>query len=185
MSDTFQIQNYNFNDINFIRDKKNYKIYIKKGNKNCRIRLLTSILSIPFGIEKYFNKYILNLSFFNIKENNSAHNFYSVLLDIDKYFMNIKDVDTAPIDLKLLVKDKTYMSCIRETSPYPPLLRTHIKIVKNSIITKFISYNDVNLCIPEDKIKNKKGYFTIELSGLWVNKDSYGLIWYLNGGKIY
>lgn len=184
MDKDYVIQNYNLSDIIFVRDRKNYKIYIKRDGKNSRIKLKTSLLYVPFGVEKFYSKYIMNLSFHNLDTNNDTHNFYSSMLDIDTFFMNIKEMD-IPTDIKLLIGNKMYVSCIRVSDGYKPLLRTHIKIIKKKIITKFISHNDPELCISEKNIKNKKGYFTIELGGLWINNDSYGLIWYLNGGRVY
>lgn len=181
----FIIQGYDLNKIELIKNRKNYKIFCYKDGKRSRIRLLTCSASIPFGIEKFYNKYVVNLSLYNPKTNNDSHNFYSLLESIDEYFIKFKDSNKLPTDLKILIQDKYYTSCIKTSAKYPPILRTHMRTSKNKIISKFVSYDDPNKVINENSIKKKSGKFTVEIDSLWINNDSYGLIYHLNGGRIY
>lgn len=177
----------------FIREKSNYRIHIKNFKSVTRLRLKTPLVCCPFGIEKWLNKEIVNIEFSNLNgdnKDNMIHNFWAQIQQIDKFFISLKYDNFAknlynvvPKDLLDIIKDKTYVSCIRPRgNKFNPLLRTHIKKTKSKIETVFFDNDDKKNSINPYDVKGKYGQFTIELASLWINNDVYGVTWYLNGG---
>ena len=158
----YNIGEYNLYNIKFVKDKKNYRIY----HKNKLVTISTPFMYIPFGIENYKYKNILNIEFKD--NNNDIHNLCAIIKQIDKFFRKLSYDDNLTY-LKVNVKNKRYISCMRYK--IKPLLRTHLK--KQTII-----------CDKDNKyvknIKGKSGKFVLHMGTLWVTKDSYGLIWYVD-----
>jgi len=183
-NEDFFVGNYNLIYIVIKILKKNYNLYIRSFGKLVKIKLKTPKLKIPFGVEDYMNQKILNIEFTKLESNNQVYNFYNTIKNLDSFFtkMSSYSEDNKKIDLKFVspdfidkIKGKTYMSCIKERpKPFDPLLRTYLKQVKNNILTKFLD-NNKNLVF-YNEIKNKYGNFILEVSGLWIREDKFGLI---------
>ena len=155
-------------NITFIPNKKNYMIFIN----NSELKLSTPKMSVPFGIERFNNKYIANLEFTDL-DNKNMTQFHNTILAIDRFLMRlssdkniIKKFNNKSVYTKNLlydIYDKTYTSCIKNRNYHPPLLRTYVK--DPSI------YND---------IKGMNGHFKLHISTVWISKYNYGSIYYLN-----
>ncbi len=150
-------------------------------------------MKIPFGIEKYFFKDIVNLEFLNFENNNYCKNFYSIICQIDSFMSKLSWNNSFQKELNLddnllnELKNKNYVSCLK-TRPnnYDPLLRTHLSKKGSQIVTQFFT-EDINKrksFINNNELEKKIGYFVIELGSLWINNDNYGLTWILKAGKI-
>jgi len=172
------IQNNNFSRIVFVKTKVGYNLFIKYFNKYNKIKLDTTPVLVPFGIEEYNGKDIVNLRL-NSNDNNS-YNFVCDIRAIDKFFINLKQTDNKYWNIvQNDIKNKEYVSCLKDDNVI--LLRTHIKKTKHTIMSTFF---EDGVEINPFKIKSRTGIFSIEVGQLWFNDTNYGLILYLNGGKI-
>ncbi len=156
--------------------------------KGERVLFKTPTMKIPFGLEKYLHKEILNLEFTNCNKNNDMYNFFAQMKQIDNFMQKLSYISDnmttdIPQDLLDSIKDKKYIPCIKyRPNKFDNLLRTHIKKQGSKILTKFIDHD--NNPILSDHIKDKSGHFILELAFLWVSKDNYGLTWYVTAGKL-
>jgi len=175
-------------DIIFIKQRNNYRLYINNNNNNSRIILRTPLMNIPFGVEKYKYKDILNLEFSNVNTN-KMYNFLTAIKQIDNFFINIMTNDIKykiknklPYNLLENIKGKSYVSCIKYRKNFDSLFRTHLRKTKNNIKSIFKDTDDRLLNIMD--LKTNNGNFNIELESLWISNDSYGIIYYINEGVI-
>jgi hypothetical protein len=168
----------NFQNLTFIKTKKNYKILTKSKNTEGdeifnKIIVVSPPINCNFGIEEYNYKYIINFELTDLKKNNNIYNFHSFIKSLDNYF-----VTTAPQKIKE-IQNKTYISCIKSKKEnLDPLLRIHLKNKNQNIITIF--KNKDNNIISSSDIKNKKCKCQIEIGPLWYTDTNYGIILYLN-----
>jgi hypothetical protein len=187
--ETYNIDNYNLLNMTFIKSKNNYKIFIKNFKQHNKLRIRTPSMFTPFGMEKYNSKDIVNLEFIDYNKNNEMYNFLSTIRQVDKFFINLKYdnfvsklTNDKTKEIVSVLKNKSYISCIRPRGEnFNPLLRTHVKKTKKTIQTVFYKGDDI---INPTDIQFKMANFTIELGFLWVTDTSYGVVWYLNGGKL-
>lgn len=184
---------YDLNKLRFIQqqNKNTFKImYLNAEDQYKKIIYKTPIVNIPFGVEKYNFKDIINVEFTNLKGSNEVYNFYTQIKQIDEFLTNLNkedNKDTHSVDfinnlnyeLVNNIKGKTYISCIRENKKYDPMLRTHVRKTKKMIKSKVYKNKKE---FPILSMKRDKGFFTIELGSLWISDDSYGIIIYFNGG---
>lgn len=187
-----EVGNKNFYNINLNRNKNNYKISFGKSIFDKEKLILKSpIMNVPFGVEKYLSKYILNLEFTNKDKNNEMNNFYATLKQIDNFMYRLswdeELIDESCVSIQFIkdIYKKYYVSCIRNRNKYDPLFRTHIRKTKNKQTTEFYKIEDDNrIYLLNDEICKKEGEFEIELDFVWITKDSYGLTWYVKNGLI-
>ena len=197
----YLVDKYNLFNLIFIKNKKNYSILIKdwqeiNGKKKKitkKVLFKTPLMTIPFGIEKYFFKDIINLEFLNYEKDNICKNFYSLICQIDNFMSKILWNNKFQNELGLEdnfineLKNKKYLSCIKiRPNNFDPLLRTHLSKKGNQINTQFFT-EDIDKkksLININNLEKKIGYFVIELSSLWINNDNYGLTWIIKAGKI-
>ena len=177
--------NHNFKNIAFYHNKTSYNIFIYKDMMK-EIKIQSSILNIPFGIEDYNNKKIINLELMNIKSNKDVYRMYSEIKSIELFFENfIKNSEIIDRDLpnNLLddIKNKSFISCIKDRENSNALFRVHIKKIKRKYLTVFKKKNSEILY---NNIKGEKGIFIICLKSLWISNDNYGLIWSLDSGVL-
>ena len=196
----YPIENYDFFNLFFLKTKNNYKIF-NRSQKNSvslseKLKFVSPILSIPFGVETYLGKEVLNIELTNLKKDNKIYNFYNMLKTIDNFFEKLswnykiqKGIKSAlPSDLLNLLKNKKYVSCIKNRpNNFDPLFRTHLKRNKKIMSSVFFKFEDNNknkVIIATDELKGKKANFILELEFLWIKNDNYGLGWYVNAAKI-
>jgi len=153
----------------------NDKTYVINENKDGKLKkyvIKTPIMKMPFGVEKYQDKYIINLEFTD-KTTDVMKHFYNLLTDIDNYFRSLQGIN---VDGKFItLKDKSYYSCIKKRpNDYDPLLRTNIKKNKNIIITEIKGRDGGPITLFDLKPNNQIIAF-LEINSLWINDDKYGL----------
>ncbi len=167
--------------------KYNYVIYIDGRN---RIVFKTPLLKIPFGVEKYNNKFIINfeLQKFAKANSNINYNFVSGLSCIDGLFQKLVDDDSIlkyklPHGMNKELEGKNYMSCIKFNS-VNMLFRVHVKKPKD---LKIFSVNDAGekKYYDLDEIKGKECMCEITLDNLWTHGNNYGLVWFVNEIQIF
>lgn len=140
-----------------------YNIYNKEDDKRKKYIIKTPELYTPFGLEKYNDKYILNM------EIEKGSEFSRLLVNIDNFFMNIESVNSDNIG------ERDYYMSLKSREKYnSSLLRTQLKQSKN-IITTDIKDIDNNILSINDIKSGDKLILYIEISRLWLNDKSYGL----------
>lgn len=181
---TFDLMN-----ITFAENKNNFGIFIK-DNDYKKMTLKTPIIKIPFGIQEYFHKDIINIEMTNYETNNYVYNFFTTLKQIDTFFKNLQNDDfinnlnySVSPTFKESIKGKNYLSCIKMRDKFDPLYRTLTKKRGSVILTKF--YDKDNKEINPFNIKNRKGSMELELAFLWTTKTDYGISWFLNNAELF
>jgi hypothetical protein len=176
----------NFFNVMLVAQRKNYLIFLYKDKIKHKINFTTPKLSIPFGVELYNNKQILNLEFKDRTKNNDVNNFLIYMKQIDAYFKDMpSDAEKDNYDYRLIsANTKSYLKIF-----YPsikdrviPQLRLHL--TKTTEFYKLDTNGNKELLTSKD-IKGKEAQCEIELSHVWVNKDSYGLLWYVKSCQIF
>ena len=168
--------NFNLDKLNFQKKRKTYFIYEFENFKNKLINFKTVKLNIPFGVEFYNSKYILNIEYLN---NNFSHNQLIEIRKIEKYFEEIKETNIS-LHLKEDLENKVFCSSLNKRKD-SFLFRTHLKVQKKNVISEFKKKNKL---INYNNLKKNQGYFEIELKSLWISKDQYGLVWIIKNGEI-
>jgi hypothetical protein len=123
------------------------------------------LISIPFGVEEYQGKQILN-----IEVDNEKHNNYLSRLEFIENKIEQADFDPNIINI---LKNKTFTPTIK-TSLKGKTIRTHL--MKNTdIYIKLKNGNKMN--IDYTNLKNSTANVLIELKGIWVTGTNFGLYW--------
>ena len=119
---------------------------------------------VPFGIEKYNDKLILNLELCETNDNNNIISKIEALEnEIQKHFKNMGII-------KSLKKSKLGY-----------LIRSHyLKSTECYILKK----NGEKMMIDENNLQNAECEFNLLIKGIWVNDNNYGLYIIINSIKI-
>nr|QBK88853.1 MAG: uncharacterized protein LCMiAC01_05350 [Mimivirus LCMiAC01] len=175
----------NLYNIIFIPTRNNYELHFKNADGLHEIIISTPLMALPFGVERYKYKDVLNIEF---NDSNNSKNMYNTMLQIDNFFMrlssdkNMMKKMTHETNIYNKIHDKTYKSCVRTNQGHHPLFRTHIK---NKKIKSLINERSKLRASSEENLtKPIHGYFKLHLSSLWISKYDYGLTWYVKGCKL-
>lgn len=180
-----QIESIFFTKDNFTGNKKSFRM--TNGGK--KLNYVSPYVYIPFGVETYNGKQILNIEV-NTDKNNNLYNFLSSISQIDNMLQNLqKDITDDQNEhynennihnenkiqienkkyIKDLVKGKQFVSCIRN-GKNGHLIRTYIK-------------QGINIHSPDSKeffklseLKGRIAVIDIDLGNLWIMPDSYGYV---------
>jgi hypothetical protein len=143
----------------------NYTILSKRGK---RIRFKLKGIYIPFGIEQYNDKSIINFLLDPSKQkDNNNHNNIVNLKKYIKYFIKLKDEQYFDFE------DKDFYNFLTEEDNDRLLLRTYlgngIRITKKNLIGEY----DIKTISLKNKIVNVK----FEFGSLWYNNSikKYGI----------
>ena len=153
---------------NIFVDKVNdnfYRINIKQENGFSNLNLELENCYIPFGVEEFYKKYYLN---FEVDKNEE---FIKMIRLLEKNLLNLLEIN-EDLDLK---------SVFHKKARYNLLCKCNIKKNKNLIISKYINNNIETSVFEIEKKKNYK--INIEVSGIWIYKNTYGLT--INILKVY
>lgn len=134
------------------------QLVVKDNNdyKNLVINLKNCL--IPFGLEEYNGKYVLN---FETDKNNDFNKL------IEKLESEMNNLLENSFDLK---------SVLSKREGYNILCKGHIKKNRNKIITKYIKdKNELSIFSLE---KGKTYNLELEISGIWTFKNNAG--YYIN-----
>jgi hypothetical protein len=155
------IENLNTNMLNISKiNKKYYNITYE----NEQINIKNLICHIPFGIEKFNDKILLNIELLDSNENNN------ILSKIDS-IQNII-INKFP-NLGLI-------SCIKK-SKLGYLLRTHfLKSTECYILKK----NNEKIIIDECNLNLSDCEIDLTLKGIWINDNNFGLYFVINSIKV-
>ena len=160
---SYILEKINEDNIKLVECKNGYQLlYIDKNNFNKKIKITTPKLYVPFGIENFGNKLILNLEFSKYKTNNFVYNFYAIIKSLEKYVINLNK--------------GLYTSCIKDRpEPYEPLLRANIKKYGKKILTNIVSKCNTKTLYDIDK--NSYIHVELELNNIWLSNGKYGINW--------
>lgn len=134
------------------------QLVIKDNNDYKKIIINLNNCYIPFGLEEYNDKFILNFEIGNNKE------FYNLILKLENEINN------------LLENSFNVKSVLNKRDKYDTLCKGHILKNRNKIITKFIKDKSELSIFSLEKGKNYN--LELELSGIWIYKNNAG--YYIN-----
>jgi hypothetical protein len=190
LANDLDLEKIKFSSVKQVYGHKFISMYYKKSPLLIHFPRMT----LPFGINDYKNKYSFDLSFTNLKTNNSMKDFYNGIKKIEKLVEeygknNMKDLfHSKNVDIQ-------FKSCLTEKSPFEPLLKVKINQDKeNNFKLKVFNDNQDEMDLDQETIndlfcKKKQLKGIIECSGVWVSeRDSgfvYGISWKVNQVKIY
>ena len=145
--------------INRISDKF-YQINVKEKESLTNLKIKLNNCYIPFGIEEYNNKYIVNF------EVNNNEEFVKLIRFIEKKLNELLETNEI-FELK---------SVFHKKSKYNLLCKSHIKKNDNLFISKYLLNNKETSLFD---LKKQSIYdLHVEVSGIWIYKNTYGL--YIN-----
>ena len=141
----------------------NKKFWHLLYNQKC-INININNALIPFGVEKYNDKLILNLELFETNDNNNIISKIEALEnEIQKYFKNMGIIKTL------------------KKSKIGYLVRSHyLKSTECYILKK----NGEKMMIDESNLQNAECGFNLLIKGIWVNDNNYGLYIIIHSIKI-
>ena len=142
----------------------------------------------PFGIETYKGKDIINIEFTDYGNHNDIYNVYTEINQFEKFISNIGNKQLKyylPPSLASQISTKKFISCIKTSKDFAPLLRVHIKKHGSHIKTIFYKNNieDANndkQYVNPFSINKKMCRFSVSAESIWTTSDSYGILFILN-----
>lgn len=141
------------------KEKKNFfQINVKDENDFKNLILHVKNVFLPFGLEEFKNKFCINF------EVDKESEFYTLIRLLES---KLSELIETEVELK---------SVFHKKPKFNLLCKAHIKMNKNLFITKFLKNNkEISLFELE---KQKKYNLELEVSGIWIFRNSGGL--YLN-----
>lgn len=167
---------YNLNTNNIIIKKQIYSnlypIKYKYSEKNITNFIFqTPTMYIPFGITEFNSNKYIDISFLNQNNHKNIDELKTFITKITNYFKN-------------KIQKYDFIHSLKQTSKFfPPLFRLNF-INSNDILV----FNEDNKKIDKTFIKPKiYGKFIIQLSNLWINKNThkFGLLFNIAQIKLY
>jgi hypothetical protein len=155
--------------INKLQYQIKTKTFINVLSENKKIKFTLNNIVIPFGVEIYNSKEIVNIEI--QPKNNESYNYISIIESIEN------KIKTSELDI---IRNKVLFPSIKE-SKYGKILRTHL-IADPDIYIK--SKLDTKINLMKINLKNSESNVTISLKGIWIKDDSYGLLWSLSECEI-
>jgi len=134
------------------------QLMMKDNNDYKKIRINLKDCFIPFGLEEYNDKYVLNFEIGKNKE------FKEMIMKLEREVNNLLE---NTFDVK---------SVLSKRENYDILCKGHIVKNRNKIITKFIK--DGNELSIFDLDKGNTYNLELEISGIWIYKNNAG--YYIN-----
>jgi hypothetical protein len=173
----------NWLDVDF---SKIYLVPEKKGGYRVtynmsKLKLITPAIYIPFGVENFNGKDILNLEV--QKKTNDGINFINTMNTFDRIYHQFSDKSIIDENNKLPfvnipqffpkeMSGKSYVTFFKPSS-LGRIVRTHLG--KNTEIYKIIDGAKIPVSFSE--LKGKNAICEIELNNLWIYGVTYGLVW--------
>lgn len=161
-----------------LKEKTNVTNYLMTDFENKKPTIILENIDIPFGVETYEKKHILNIEI-NIKKNNQQYNYFAIISHFEK---ELADQNNIKYD-KLLrdIKGKGYYPNMRE-SKGGYIIRSHI--FNTPEVFTMVSGKDKSIKNIKDKrsmldVTKIKGNIELELGTFWVNDNNYGYLWYV------
>ena len=155
-------RNYRNIDISKISYSKLDK-YTQVTYLNNKLQFWTPIMFSPFGIEKYYDNYLIKLSFVNKGNNESILN--------EEFMDFIKNIEYHHKD-HLEIDDNYYNTQIFSKKGYDPMLILKIPYNNDRFGIDFKN-NKGDTLISTDIKKNMSLKILVEIDNIWEFKDKY------------
>ena len=152
------------------------KKFISIFNSGNLLKINLENIYIPFGVEKYNDKLIVNLEF--LDSSNIHNNYLSLLTNLEDK-INKKDYESE-VNIEAFIINKTFFSSIKQ-SKLGHLLRTHIT---DSTKIFILRKDSTKMELDKENLKGVTGNIEISLKGIWINDKTYGFYWNLNSIQI-
>lgn len=165
----------NVNQIKFKKTKNmnNYhgKSYILFSNNLSKTEIKLKKVYLPFGIEIFNKKAILNVEIYP-KKSNEENNMYAMLYSFEN---ELKDKTKFPNDIKNEINELTYYNFMKSNNNNGYLIRTHMSPNPEiyAMIGKFKN------ALTSKDIKDVKCNIDLELGTFWINDVNYGITWFV------
>jgi len=135
-------------------------------------------INIPFGVETYEKKNIVNIEIVP-KRNNLQYNYYAIISHFEKEMTDKNNFKYEKLSRD--IENKGYYPNMRE-SKQGYILRTHI--FNTPEVFSMVSGKNKNIKDIKDKrslldIGGVRANVEIELGTLWVTENNYGYLWYI------
>jgi hypothetical protein len=150
-----------------LKNKKFISIIDNLNGKIIKFKLENIFL--PFGVELYNDKYIINLEF--EKTNNIHNNYISIINALEKNILN-NNFETE-INVNSCIINKKFLTSIKD-SKLGYILRTHL--IKTSEIF-ILKKNGEKFYLDKENLKGVISDIEISLKGIWINDEAYGFYW--------
>jgi hypothetical protein len=169
------LQNLKFKKIKEKTDVTNFLITDFENKKKSII--LENVI-IPFGVETYEKKNILNIEI-EPKKNNSHYNYYAVISNFESELTKPENIKYEKLSRE--VTNKGYYPNIRE-SKGGYIIRSHVFTTPE--VFTMVSGRDKTIKNLKDKrtmldIVRTRANIELELGTVWVNDNNYGFLWYV------
>jgi hypothetical protein len=176
------IEKIDFSKIFLSTDRKGYRFSYDR--KSFKIEIPDC--DIPFGIELYNKKEILNINIYdNTEDTNKKINLVSYLKLLEKIYEQFSNKQSEtktlpfvnlPIGFTKEVSGKEFSTTIKPGHKGGVFLRTHL--AKDIKVYKLDGDKKVE-CL-RTEIKGKRCSLVLELNSLWMYGTKYGFIWYVH-----
>lgn len=174
-----ELLDLNLDDLIFVKSKggkaKSYEketyIILTKDNKKKTITLKNIL--IPFGIEEYQGKSIINIEI-NPKKNNNSYNTHCILTTFENSLKTLVEKKDITNDLRESLEGKGYYDNMRE-SKNGYIIRT--QTYGTPSVTTNLFGEKMSASISD--IKKSVSNVVLELGSLWITDTHYGISWYV------
>lgn len=162
------------------KTKNGFKLCTRNYGKYAKITFNINNASIPFGIENYNNKDMINIEL-DITKNNDLYNAYSQISQFEAFIKDIIHKQTfykLPAEFTKTIVDKQFISCVKTRNNNTFHIRTHLK--KQGSVIKSLFLNKNNDYVNPFDISNLTASFIISADSIWINNESYGIVFLLD-----
>jgi hypothetical protein len=164
------IFNIDVNHLSFIKTKdkssdanqKNFVIHSFNGKP----KIIIKSAYIPFGIEFYNKKQVLNIELYP-KKNNLHNNIISSISTFEKNLMENFSKNPEYSNL-------TFHSSLKESKKH-----VHLRTYCAPSMSTFTIIKNEKINIIQSSIKSNNCDIELDLGTMWVNNTNYGIIWYV------
>ena len=140
------------------------------------IRIKLENVFIPFGVETYNNKYILNIEFET--KSNIHNNYISTLSNLENKIIN--KIYQTEVNVESCLVNKKFISSLKP-SVLGNILRTHISDSTDIYILK---KDSSKMQLDKDNLKGTNVNIELTLKGIWINDETYGFYWNVGNVQI-
>lgn len=152
--------------------QKKYMIF----NNNGRPKIYLNSVFLPFGVEYYNKKQILNIELYPTK-NNAHNNMYSLLRSLEEE-LSTKNINNY--ELKNNIQNLEYHSFLKQNSNSDIHIRAYMSV--NPEIYTFVGKFKEN--VMQSNLKGSRCNIELELGTLWINETNFGIIFYAKSIQI-
>jgi hypothetical protein len=153
--------------------KKNYIIF--KSNTE-KIKIKMDKVFLPFGVEIYNKRQILNIEIYP-KKNNNHNNIHSMLFAFEQEFGDLNNIDWY---VKQELDNISYHSFLKSNGYGGNHIRSYMS-PNPEIFTMMGKYKQI---LSSKDLKGVYCNVELELGTFWINELHYGIIWYVKSIQV-